>query len=83
MTVIKLKLSDKEFPARLRQLSSPPEHINISGNELEEMLSKPTLGVVGSRKATEYGKNITESLVSSAVDKNVVIVSGLALGIDS
>jgi DNA processing protein len=83
MTIIKLTLEDKLYPDRLRQLSSPPESINISGNGLEEILRKPTLGVVGSRKATSYGKNITETLVESVVDKNVVIVSGLALGIDS
>jgi DNA processing protein len=83
MTIIKLTLGNKFYPDRLRQLSSPPETINISGNGLEEILRKPTLGVVGSRKATAYGKNITETLVESVVDKNVVIVSGLALGIDS
>lgn len=82
MKIIKLTLSDKSYPEKLRRLSSPPKKLSVGGERFEEILSKPILGVVGSRKATAYGKSITESLVSSAVDKNVVIISGLALGID-
>ncbi len=83
MEIIKLTLSNKTYPDKLRQLSSPPKKLSIMGGEFEEILSKPTLGVVGSRKATAYGKSVTESLVGSVIDKNIVIVSGLALGIDS
>lgn len=83
MNIMKLTVADKLYPDKLNQLSSPPKNIRIAGKEPEEILSKPALGVVGSRKATAYGKNITESLVSSASEKDIVIVSGLALGIDS
>ncbi len=84
MKIIKLTLSDKLYPDKLKQLSSPPKSLTVAGSEeLKNILSKPILGVVGSRKATPYGKSITENFVSSAASKNIVIVSGLALGIDS
>lgn len=84
MKIIKLKLSDNLYPKRLAQLHYPPKTLSIAGRgDLEEMLKKPILGVVGSRKATSYGRSVTESLVSSTAAKGVVIVSGLALGIDS
>lgn len=84
MKVIKLTLSDKIYPPRLKHLASPPQTLSVAGRgSLDEMLKKPTLGVVGSRKATSYGRSVTESLVNSAIDKGAVIVSGLALGIDS
>ncbi len=41
------------------------------------------LTVVGSRKYTEYGKHVTEKLISSLTRKNILILSGLAYGIDS
>lgn len=83
MTIIKLKLGGSRYPDKLRDLSDPPETLSILAENYEEILKKPVLGVVGSRKATSYGRNITESLVAAAVDKGIVIVSGLALGIDS
>jgi DNA processing protein len=82
MNITNLKLSNKHYPDKLRQLNSPPKNINIAGNEFEKIFSQPALGVIGSRKATSYGRDVTESLIGSIADKNVVIVSGLALGID-
>lgn len=83
MQVHRLNTSDKLYPAKLKHLSSPPKNLSVAGNDAEGIFIKPALGVIGSRKATAYGRNTTESLVSSAVRKKVVIVSGLALGIDS
>lgn len=83
MKILRLKPSHKLYPDKLKQLDQPPEKINIAGKDPEEVLGQKSLGIVGSRKATSYGKNITESLASAATEKDVVIVSGLALGIDS
>lgn len=82
MEITKLALSNKLYPNKLKQLASPPKNLVIAGKGFDEILSKPTLGVVGSRKASAYGKSITELFVTSMVSKQVVIVSGLALGID-
>jgi len=48
-----------------------------------EILSAPTVAVVGTRKPTPYGKQITEQIVTELVRVGVVIVSGLAFGIDT
>lgn len=55
----------------------------VLGNNYEELLTRPKLAVVGSRKVTPYGRGVTEMLVTALVAKGVVIVSGLALGVDS
>lgn len=44
---------------------------------------RPTLAVVGTRKPTPYGKEITEKLAYELASKGIVIVSGLALGVDA
>lgn len=49
--------------------------------EGEENLIK--IAVVGTRKITSYGKNVTEAIVSELSNNNVCIVSGLALGVDA
>lgn len=43
----------------------------------------PTVAIVGSRKPTAYGREVTEQLASSLARRGVVIVSGLALGVDA
>ncbi len=72
---------DKRYPSGLKKLENPPIGIFVKGNAklLKEKLS---IGVVGTRKITSYGKNVTESIVSELVNSDVSIVSGLALGVD-
>ena len=68
------------LPERLREIADPPEGLWIRGTLPDP--SRPTLTVVGSRKYTPYGKDACESLIAGLAGTNVVIVSGLALGID-
>lgn len=78
-----IKLSDKDYPSQLKSISKPPKKIHIDGEKLDKLLVRPTLGVVGSRKATPYGRKNTERFAGVAARRGAVIVSGLALGIDS
>ncbi|MBI2007295.1 MAG: DNA-protecting protein DprA [Candidatus Blackburnbacteria bacterium] len=48
-----------------------------------QFLNSPAVAVVGTRKMTAYGREVTERLVTGLVDSGVTIVSGLALGIDA
>jgi DNA processing protein len=76
-----IQLTHSEFPPQLLQIPDPPERLYIEGT-----LPPPgatILCVVGARKNTQYGKDICEKLISSLKGKNVSIVSGLALGIDT
>ncbi len=69
-----------QYPECLRHISDPPLVLFYKGNL--DLLSKPMLGVVGSRKATDYGERAAAFLVSE-LSAHFVIVSGLAEGIDT
>lgn len=73
---------DKEYPESLKKLEDPPIGLFVKGNVSCLKLDK-TIGVVGTRKITSYGRTVTESLVSSLVSYRFTIVSGLALGVDA
>lgn len=75
------KLLPHEFPPQLLEIPQPPKYLYLRGN-LPPSDAK-MLCVVGSRNYSQYGKDVTEKLIASLSGKNVAIVSGLALGIDS
>lgn len=74
-----IHLWEEEYPALLKECPDAPVLIYYKGNIKWNI---PSLSIVGTRKMTSYGKNFTESLVECLADKNVNIISGLALGID-
>ena len=82
MNVNKLKLDDSNYPSILTNISSPPAQIYWSGQPLAEWLDKPKVAIVGSRKFTNYGKTIAAQLATELARAGVVIISGLAFGID-
>lgn len=79
MDIIKLK--PEEFPPQLLEIPQPPKTLYIRGNLPDSNLVY--LAVVGSRNYTSYGKDICEKLIKGLQGYPIVIVSGLALGIDS
>jgi DNA processing protein len=71
------------FPISLTNISHPPRELFIEG-DWQNLLGKPKVAVVGSRKASSpYGRAVTDQLVRALTAYGVVIVGGLALGIDS
>src|SRR3990167_8412545 len=79
--IIKIKNGDKNYPKLLSQIADPPQTLYCRGNL--ELLNKTCFAVVGTRKLTSYGKEVTQNLVRGLVQAGFVIVSGLALGIDA
>lgn len=79
--IITVTLND--LPKVLQQIPSPPKQLYTEGTDLEEIFAKPRVAIVGSRKVTSYGRAITEKLASELARRGVVIVSGLALGVDA
>lgn len=76
-------LPKNEFPRLLSEIPDKPKTLYYCGNL--ELVNKPDtifLCVVGSRKYSNYGYDACTQLLSALKDKPVVIVSGLALGID-
>ncbi len=72
----------EDYPYLLKQTFSPPL-VLFSKGKLELLKKKNFLSVVGSRKVSPYGKSIIQKFVKDCANLNIVIVSGLANGIDS
>lgn len=81
--MIHITTGNKQYPTLLSKIHDPPRQLFIESSNWEHLLSMPTLAVVGSRKASAYGRAVTQQLVRGAAARGIVIVSGLALGIDS
>jgi DNA processing protein len=77
-----LTLEPAAYPDFLRNIPAPPKRLYYRG-PLLELLALPRLAVVGSRKVSAYGRSVTGQLASEAASRGVVIVSGLAFGVDS
>ncbi len=77
-----IKLSDKQYPALLREINDPPSLLYARGN-ISLLNNHNLLAVVGSRKTGTYGKECINTLLPSICLSGVVIVSGLAYGVDS
>ncbi|HVV66554.1 MAG TPA: DNA-processing protein DprA [Candidatus Saccharimonadales bacterium] len=83
MKINKLTLTSLCYPEPLRHIPSPPKQLFTKGAPLGEMLKMPRVALVGSRRPTPYGKYVTEQLASELAGQGIIIVSGLALGIDA
>lgn len=76
------KLTPSQFPSLLKEINDPPVTLWLEGQLPRENEHK-FLAVVGSRKFSRYGQEACEELVSGLAGYPIVIVSGLALGIDT
>lgn len=76
-----LTLDHSHYPVLLKQIAHPPRQLYVRGNP--SVLTHPyLLAVVGSRKATYYGKQVADKLLPPLIQAGLVLVSGLAHGID-
>ena len=72
---------ETEYPRLLTQIYDPPPLLYVRGNV--EVLGRHAISMVGTRRPTPYGNQITERLARDLAERGLVIVSGLARGIDS
>jgi DNA processing protein len=77
------ELPYNQLPDRLLQLASPPKRLFVAGAKLDELLQRPLVAIVGSRKVTPYGRQVTTQLARQLAEQGIVIVSGLAIGVDA
>jgi len=75
-----LTWDEPEYPQSLREVYDPPPLLYVRGNV--ELLSRHLISIVGSRRPTPYGNQMAETLARDLVDRGLVLVSGLARGID-
>lgn len=74
-----LSMEDEEYPNALKEIHNPPAVLYAIGQPLSSRLH---LAMVGSRKATAYGKMNAFELAEALSERDITIVSGLAYGID-
>lgn len=72
---------DRDYPKRLQHCPDSPMLLYYRGTV--SLNHQKVIGIVGTRNATEYGKHFCEQLVENLLDDDVLIVSGLAYGIDT
>jgi DNA processing protein len=72
--------TDESYPVRLKQLYDSPLLLYVKG--LNNLNHEKILSIVGTRKATDYGKKMTREIVSSSIGQDITFISGLAYGID-
>jgi DNA processing protein len=72
--------TNKKYPARLKQIPDAPVLLYYQGTA--DLNAPKTVGIVGTRQATDYGREQTEALVRGLVPHRPLVVSGLAYGID-
>lgn len=76
-----LFLTDNDYPKRLLNCYDSPTLLFYKGTA--DLNASKIVGIVGTRSNTDYGKQFTEKLVKDLAEQNILIISGLAFGIDA
>ncbi|HYW36948.1 MAG TPA: DNA-processing protein DprA [Terriglobales bacterium] len=76
-----ISLSDPDYPARLKEIYDPPVILFVKGSV--EVLAQPGIAMVGTRHPTPYGSGMAERLSTDLAARGLVVISGLARGIDT
>lgn len=79
--VIFIETADPRYPALLRRIADPPAQLYCRGNVA--LLDSFCIGIVGTRKASDYGRQVAAEISGQLATNGVTVVSGLASGIDS
>jgi DNA processing protein len=78
-----LARSGPAFPSLLRAIHDPPPGLFLRGEVEAELLARPGVAIVGARACSAYGRQVSRSLGRDLAAAGLVVVSGLARGIDS
>lgn len=81
MIIEEISIKNNEYPNQLKNIYDPPAKLYVLGNR--SILNQKNFAIVGSRKATEYGKKVAMQISKELSENSLNIVSGLAIGIDS
>jgi DNA processing protein len=73
--------ADGDYPSRLREIPDPPLALFVRGEVAD--LDRPAVAIVGARRASGYGRRVAEELGRDLAGAGLVVVSGLAAGIDA
>ena len=76
-----IKITDKEYPEKLKQIYDPPKILYVKGNK--NILNEKSIAIIGTRMCSMYGKVIAEKISYELAKENIITISGLARGIDT
>lgn len=76
----KITIDDPQYPKLLKEIPDPPKEIFFKGNI---KIDSPCVAVVGTRRCSDYGKQAALEIAARLSEAGIIIVSGLAPGIDT
>ena len=76
-----LFLTDNDYPKRLLNCYDSPTLLFYKGEA--DLNASKIVAIVGSRSHTDYGKQVTEKIIKELVSQNILVISGMAYGIDA
>jgi len=77
-----IRRRDPSFPSLLAAIHDPPPRLFLRGSADAALLDRPAVAVVGARACSSYGRSVTRSLARDLAAAGLVVVSGMARGID-
>ena len=76
-----ITFNDEAYPYRMRECNDAPNYFYLKGDAMDFNV-RYAVAIVGTRKSTAYGKNMTETIIEELAPLKPLIISGLAYGID-
>ncbi len=73
--------AEKNYPEKLKHIYAPPAKLYLLGDET--ILNKPSIAIIGCRQASDYGKKVAFRFAYELAKQGIVVISGLARGIDT
>lgn len=77
-----LTIFDDKYPENLKNISDPPVLLYVKG-KFPDMTNIPAIGIVGSRRPSNYGVRMAEKFAEDLGNRGFIVVSGMARGIDT
>jgi DNA processing protein len=74
---------DVGYPVRLRSIHDPPVGLFVRGSGALDLLARPCVAIVGARACSPYGSEVATMLGNRLASAGVVVISGLARGVDA
>ena len=82
LPIRRLRRRDTAYPALLSAIHDPPPELFVRGSGEDASLTRPAVAVVGARACSAYGRSVARSLSRELAAAGLVVVSGMARGID-
>ncbi len=83
MSYHRVRRGSAEYPPLLRAIPDPPSTLWLRGERSTELLTRPSVAIVGARACSAYGRTVARSLGRELAAAGLVVVSGMARGIDA